>query len=49
MQNYKKLWAGIVLTIGVSLANAQTVYDTKTLVDTNNSSTTTVTSTSTNK
>ena len=46
--NYNKVWAGMILTLGVSIATAQTVYDTKTLVDTNNSSTTTVTSTNTN-
>lgn len=46
--NYNKVWAGMILTLGVSIAAAQTVYDTKTLVDTNNSSTTTVTSTNTN-
>lgn len=46
--NYNKVWAGMILTLGVSVASAQTVYDTKTLVDTNNSSTTTVTSTNTN-
>ena len=48
MNNYKKTWAGMVILLSVGLANAQTVYDTKTLVDTNNSSTTTVTSTNTN-
>ena len=46
--NYNKVWAGMILTLGVSIAGAQTVYDTKTLVDTNNASTTTVTSTNTN-
>lgn len=43
-----KVWAGMILTACVGLANAQTVYDTKTLVDTNNNSTTSVTSTNTN-
>lgn len=46
--NNNKVWAGIIIALGVSTASAQTVYDTKTLVDTNNNSTTTVTSTNTN-
>jgi hypothetical protein len=43
-----KIWAAGAVMIAMSFAQAQTVYDTKTLVDTNNSSTTTVTSTNTN-
>ena len=45
--NYK-IWAGVLLLALATVATAQTVYDTKTLVDTNNTSTTTVNSTNTN-
>jgi len=49
MYYYKhKKWAGLALAMVMASATAQTVYDSKTLVDTNNSSATTVTSTNTN-
>ena len=46
--NNNKIWAGLALIVGCASVNAQTVYDSKSLVDTNNTSTTTVTSTNNN-